>query len=213
MQLCWWPPLYSNKRGLDRVFSSWKLGCSVTPRQKAKSCGGAPESSPFMFFLAGYMTDNLLNCTQTPEVMLAFVFLANFFLQISSDWIISAGMSLKTAFLSWELEVPQRPEGSQQSLPRELFKTDFYLTRELFLSLIPWWGEKQRLSWQAFLSCSEETVRKSWHRKFFQNIPRTMQKSIFVNCWLPVGGEGWGHTHTKSVEGKMKSFCCLIPWK
>lgn len=84
------------------------------------------------------MIDNLFTCTQTPEVMLAFVFLANFFLQISSDWIISLGLLLKTVFLSWELEVPQGPEGSQQSLPRELFKIDFYLTREFFSSLISW---------------------------------------------------------------------------
>lgn len=84
------------------------------------------------------MIDNLLTCTQTPEVMLAFVFLANFFLQISSDWIISLRLLLKTVFLSWELEVPQGPEGSQQSLPRELFKIDFYLTREFFSSLISW---------------------------------------------------------------------------
>lgn len=84
------------------------------------------------------MTDNLLTCTQTPEVMLAFAFLANFFLQISSDWIISLGMPLKAAFLLWELELPQGLEGSQQSLPRELFKIDFHLKRVFFSSLISW---------------------------------------------------------------------------
>lgn len=120
--------------GLDQGI----LASQVPHFNRAKRCGRAAEGCPFLFCLAGYVTGSLFTCTQTPEIMLAFVFLANFFLQVSSDWIISLGMPLKTAFLSWEFEVPQGLEGSQQSLPRQLFKIDLYLTREFFSSLSSW---------------------------------------------------------------------------
>jgi len=47
----------------------------------------APERSLFLFCLAGYVNDNLFTCTQTQEVMLAFIFLANFCQSsVSSDF-------------------------------------------------------------------------------------------------------------------------------
>lgn len=193
------------------IAPSERLASEVPHFNRTKRCGTAPEGSPFLFCLAGYVTDKLIYLHSDSRSHAGLCILSKL---LSSDfrWLdYQFRSAFKNGIFSWELELPQGPEGSQHSLPRELFKIDFYLTRELFSSSISWWEEKQRLPWQAFLRSSEETIRKSWHRKLFRNTHRTMQKSIFVNCWLPVGGEGWGHAHI--VEGKMMSFYCLITWK